>query len=247
MAAQAFSGIGRKLGQKLSRALKWVAAGIATVVTLFLLSAWIGSAIPRNTGWVEPETGVEIMVETNGVHTALVLPLISKAKDWRTEFPASDVDAAHLPYTHMSVSWGEREVFLNTPTWSDLSPMTALRIVGFGGDGLLHIAHYVRPAPSDGLRPMRITDEQYRLLVAEIERSIGRDPARKSYAGYYAQDVFYDAPGEYSVTNTCNQWTSNTLAAAGIETGWWTPLAGGVMKWVPKVDARSATLDKSER
>ncbi len=224
------------LRQKLARALKWLAAGIATVATLFLLSAWIGSAIPRNADWAQAETGVEIMVETNDVHTALVLPLVNGAKDWRSEFPSSDVRAAHYPYTHISISWGEREVFLNTPTWSDLSPMTALRIVGVGGDGLLHVAHYVRPSPSAGLRPLRVTEAQYRILVAEIERSIGRDPARRSYPGYHSQDVFYDAPGKYSVTNTCNQWTSNTLAAAGIKTGWWTPLAGGVMKWVPPLD-----------
>ncbi len=201
MATQAFTDLKRRLGH----AFKWLAAGIATVATLFLLSAWVGSAIPRNAGWVEPESGIEIMVETNGVHTALVLPLVNGAKDWRGEFPASDVRAAHYPYTHISVSWGEREVFLNTPTWSDLSPMVAARIVGVGGDGLLHVAHYVRPAPSDDLRPIRITEGQYRLLVAEIERSIGSEPKRQSYPGYHLQDVFYDAPGRYSVTNTCNQ------------------------------------------
>ena len=50
--------------------------------------------------------------------------------------------------------------------------------------------------------------------------------------GYGPQDVFYDAPGTYTLRNTCNQWTSNMLAAAGVRTGWWTPFAGGVMKWV---------------
>ena len=49
--------------------------------------------------------------------------------------------------------------------------------------------------------------------------------------------MFYDAPGEYTASNTCNQWTSNMLAAAGVRTGWWTPFAGGVMKWVPELDA----------
>ncbi len=53
---------------------------------------------------------------------------------------------ARPPYTHVAVSWGEREVFLNTPTWWDLTPMTVLRIVGVGGEGLIHAAHYVRPA-----------------------------------------------------------------------------------------------------
>ena len=59
---------------------------------------------------------------------------------------------------------------------------------------------------------------------------------RTLYPGYGPQDVFYDAPGRYTATNTCNQWTSDMLAAAGIRTGWWTPFAGGVMKWVPPLE-----------
>ena len=39
----------------------------------------------------------------------------------------------------------------------------------------------------------------------------------------------------YTAIQTCNQWTSDVLAGAGIRTGWWTPFAGGVMKWVPKL------------
>ena len=206
------------------------------VIALFALAAWIGSSIPRNGDWREPENGIEIMVETNGVHTALVLPLTTAEKDWRAEFPATDVAASYRPYTHVSISWGEREVFLNTPTWWDLSPKTVARIVGFGGEGLLHIAHYVRPVPSEDTRPLRLTRDQYRRLVAAIERSLPQGP-KVRYDGYGPQDVFYEAPGRYTMTNTCNQWTSNTLARAGVRTGWWTPFAGGVMKWVPEPDA----------
>ena len=54
------------------------------------------------------------------------------------------------------------------------------------------------------------------------------------HAGYGRQDVFYEAPGHYTARNTCNQWTSDRLAEAGVRTGWWTPFAGGVMKWVPE-------------
>ena len=203
------------------------------VIALFALAAWIGSSIPRNGDWREPENGIEIMVETNGVHTALVLPLVTWEKDWRAEFPATDVAASYRPYTHVSISWGEREVFLNTPTWWDLSPKTVARIVGFGGEGLLHIAHYVRPVPSEDTRPLRLTRDQYRRLVAAIERSLPQGP-KVRYDGYGPQDVFYEAPGRYTMTNTCNQWTSDVLAAAGVRTGWWTPFAGGVMKWVPE-------------
>ncbi len=214
------------------RALSAVLLALLAVLLLYALVGWIGSAVPRNAGWQEPATGVEIMIETNGVHTSLVLPLVTPQKDWRADYPAADLALPHRPYTHLSISWGEREVFLNTPTWADLSPLTVLRIAGAGGEGLLHVAHYVRPAPSEYLRPLVLTRTEYARLVAAIERETPPHP-RVRHPGYGLQDVFYDAPGRYTAANTCNQWTSNVLAEAGVLTGWWTPFAGGVMKWVP--------------
>ncbi len=222
--------------RRLSRILGAILAGVVLAILLFALAGWIGSSIPRNGEWREPAEGVEIIVGTNGVHTELVLPLVTPEKDWRGDFPATDLRAPDRPYTHVAISWGERDVFLNTPTWWDLSPMAVLRIAGLGGDGLLHVSHYVRPAPSDHFRPLTVTPAEYRRLVAAIERALPRGK-RVRYDGYDRWDVFYEAPGRYTVRNTCNQWTSDTLAEAGVRTGWWTPFAGGVMKWVPSPDA----------
>ena len=209
------------------KALAWAFAAVG----LFMIAAWAGSAIPRNSKWTEPASGVEIMVETNGIHTAIVLPLVTAQKDWRGDFPVSDIPAAERPYTHVSVSWGEREVFLDTPTWADLSPLTALR-AATGGDGLLHVAHYVRPAPDENARILRLRPEEYARLVSAIEAQVVPADMRRTFPGYEDWDVFYDAPGTYHLGNTCNQWTSDTLAAAGVRTGRWTPFAGGVMRWV---------------
>ena len=216
------------------RLARYVVGGLVLVLGLFLLSAWAGSSIPRNRDWRETPGGVEIMIESNGVHTGIIMPLVTPQKDWRKDFPSSDLTASYDPYTHVSVSWGERQVFLETPTWADLSPITVLRVIGIGGDGLLHVAHYVRPAPGDNIRPLRISVTEYVRLIARIEASLPSFATRQRHRGYDVNDVFYDAPGRYTAHNTCNQWTSNTLAAAGIRTGWWTPFAGGVMKWVPK-------------
>jgi uncharacterized protein (TIGR02117 family) len=220
----------------LSRWLGWLALGLFGLVAAFAITGWIGSSIPRNAGWREPAANdpdaVTIMVESNGVHTALVLPLVTRERDWRSIFPDSDVAAPSPDYTHIAISWGEKQVFLHTPTWWDLRPWTVLRIVGIGGDGVLHVAHYIRPAPADDIRPLRMTHAQYALLVAAIDRSLPKRP-RVRYPGYGMQDTFYDAPGHYTVRNTCNQWTGNMLGAAGVKIGWWTPFAGGVMKWVP--------------
>ena len=224
------------------RQLRNLLACIALAIGLFFLAGWIGSSIPRNRDWREPSavdpTVVTIFVETNGVHTALVLPKYTSRKDWSETFPVSDLGDPARPYTHVSVSWGERRVFLETPTWADLSPLTVLHIAGLGGEGLLHVAHYVRPAPAADIRPLRLSARQYAGVVRRIEAmlppgAIGEP--RRHYPGYGDYDAFYDARGRYTATNTCNQWISDTLAAAGVRTGAWTPFAGGVMKWVPAV------------
>ena len=213
------------------RIVLWLLAIPAGATILFLLAAWIGSSLPRNSDWKEPASGVEIMVGDNGIHTEIVMPLVSPVKDWRETFPASDIAAPYHAYTHVAVSWGEREVFLNTPTWGDLTLSSALR-AAVGGDGLIHASHYVRPAPGPNNRPLRLSEEQYKKLVGIIEAQILPYESRETFPGYGTYDVFYDAPGTYHLGNTCNQWTSDTLAAAGVKVGRWTPLPGGVMKWV---------------
>jgi len=217
----------------LKRLLLWPLAVLAAFALVFLLTAWIGSSIARNGDWEQPAAGVQIMIETNGVHTAIVMPAVSAQKDWRADFPADDVLAPNRPYTHVSVSWGEREVFLNTPTWWDLSLPTVFG-AATGGEGLLHVSHYIRPAPSPDHRQLTISHAEYARLIGIIEREILPASERTVYRGYSDYDVFYDAPGTYHLGNTCNQWVSNALAAAGIKTGWWTPMVGGVMKWVPE-------------
>ncbi len=222
----------------IGRALAWILAGVAALVAAFLLAAWIGSAIPRNPGWQEPATGIPIMIESNGVHTGLVLPIVTDIKDWRTTFPSAGaprVEDGWMP-THIAIGWGEKEVFLNTPTWSDLKLSTALRIATRGGEGLVRVSHYVNPQPSPYHRRILLRPEEYARLTRRVEAMLPPLPPgarRRSYTGFDPTAHNYDASGRYTLTNTCNQWTSDTLAHAGVRIGAWTPFAGGVMKWFP--------------
>ncbi len=208
---------------------------------LFALAGWVGSSIPRNSDWQEPDPGeqrtVEILIGTNGVHTEIVMPLLTPEHDWRRVFPASDIPASSRAYTHVAVSWGERKFFLETPTWADVNPITVLRAMT-GGEGVLHVAHYVRPAPSDDYRVLHLRPHEYAALARTILSDLAPADERETLAGYGANDVFYSARGTYHIANTCNQWTSDQLAAAGVTIGLWSPFPGGVMKWVPQLESR---------
>ena len=222
------------------RAIRWLAiliAGPLVPVTLFLLAAWIGSSIPRNADWREPQDGIRIMVESNGVHTGIVMPVVSSEKDWRDTFPSAGQPRAAdgwMP-THVAIGWGEKEVFLNVPTWGDLEARTVLRIIAQGGDGLMRVGHYVNPRTSPHHRELVLRPQEYRLLVSQIEAAlppVAAGETRYSYDSYEVGARNYDANGRYTVSNTCNQWVGDVLARSGVRMGYWTPFAGGVMKWI---------------
>jgi len=222
------------LARRLLSAARAVLAGIALAIGLFLLAGWIGSAIPRNSAWREPAQGITIMVETNGTHTGIVMPIRTRVKDWRATFPEATYVGAR-PATHIAIGWGEREVFLNVPTWGDLAPLTALRIASVGGTSVLRVSPYIRPAPSEYHRPLRLTEAQYRQLVRRVEASLaplasGGGP--KPIAGTDPFSIYYPARGRYTMARTCNTWVGDALADAGVRMGAWTPFAGGVMKWI---------------
>ncbi|PIW54796.1 MAG: DUF2459 domain-containing protein [Sphingomonadales bacterium CG12_big_fil_rev_8_21_14_0_65_65_10] len=221
----------RGIAKFIGKALAW----IALFLGLVMLWNWAGSSIPRNAGAEPAESGVEILLATNGIHTELVLPVTSPQKDWRETFPSIDNDYPGRAITHIGVGWGDREVFLENPSWGDLEARTVWRIATTGGPGVVRVDHLTNPGPGPNKRPIRLSERQYAALVAAIEAELAPAPAgreRPVLTGFRAQDRFYDARADYTLGNTCNQWTSDRLADAGVETGYWTPFAGGVMKWV---------------
>ncbi|MEP3051568.1 MAG: DUF2459 domain-containing protein [Erythrobacter sp.] len=222
---------------KTSRWLGIAIAGLLGLIAIFLLSAWIGSAIPRGKELpANVSAPITIMIETNGVHTQFVFPITGPHKDWRETFPSANAWVDGFAPTHIAIGFGEREVFLNTPTVSDLELDTAARILLSGGDGLIRVSNLVNPPVDQNRRRLMITAEQYLDLVAAIEKDL---PAlqnqifRDFETGTYDDGAYYHAIRSYTVLSTCNQWTSDRLADAEIRTGLWTPFSGGVMKWVP--------------
>ncbi len=231
----------------LLRGVLAIIAGLAVLAIGYPLAAWVGSSIPETDALdldSHTEDTVQIMVETNGTHTSIVVPVVTATKDWRETFPSAAIPRpdGQMP-THLSIGWGEREVFLHVPTWGDLKVSTALRIATVGGDPLMRVSHYVRPAPSPNHRPVEITIAQYARLVTAIEQAlpeVAPGETRAILQGTYVDDAYYDAVGSYTLANTCNSWVGDRLAEAGVEMGMWTPFAGGVMKWVPEPESRLA-------
>lgn len=203
---------------------------IALAITLYVATGLLGSSIPVNPGWRPPVTGVRIHVESNGVHTGLVMPVSAAGIDWNATFPAADIaDPRYARLGWVAVGWGDRAFYTETPHWSDLRPLTVLRAAIGSKRTVVHVEHIAEPPPDDDERVVTLTPDQYRRLAAYIRASLG--PGGRVAHGYGAYDVFYDGRGTYNAVVTCNEWTGRALRKAGVRVGTWTPFPLGVTGW----------------
>jgi uncharacterized protein (TIGR02117 family) len=223
------------------RAARWAAIGLFLIFAGYGTAGMVGGAIPTNPGWRAPETGVRIYVESNGIHTGLVLPMTAAGVDWHDLLRPEDVrDPRYAGYSHVSIGWGERTFYLETPTWGDVRLKT-VSAAAIGSDRtVMHVDHVPEPrvgADSEGdIRAITLRPEEYRRLAEFIHMSFknegGERPAHQF--GYDVYDSFYDARGHYSAITTCNTWTGNALRHAGVRVGAWTPFPVTVLGWFPQ-------------
>jgi uncharacterized protein (TIGR02117 family) len=221
--------------------LRLILGWLFLIIGLYFLAALIGGLIGVNSTWREPENGVEIFIETNGVHTAIILPRRHKDHNWSDFLPASDLPDGQTYGQNISFSWGERNFFLKTENWSDLKPSIAAKAIFGSNETLMHVYHYGRVRDGEYARSLIISEQQHKQLIALIKKRFASGPQGRAKAikGYGSNDIFYPATGYYSPFRTCNVWTSETLSEIGVTTGIWTPMAGGVMRWFPQNKAKS--------
>jgi uncharacterized protein (TIGR02117 family) len=212
---------------------KWVGRLLTLVLALpaiYMTAALVGSLVPVNRGWSEPQQGTTIYIADNGIHADLILPIDAQGLDWRPLIPASDFAAADPDAGWIAFGSGEKQVYLDTPTWWDLKPRTVWSALT-GGQRVMHV-EYV-PSPYYAVRQLRLRPEEYRRLWAAIRASFALDehgrPQRIDHPGYGPADAFYRATGKPNAVRMCNAVAAHWLALAGVETSVWPPFVNGLV------------------
>ena len=220
-------------GRRKAKRGKWVGRIVTALLALpalYLLAALAGSLIPVNRGWQEPAQGTVIYVADNGVHADIIMPVAAESLDWRPLIPASDFAAADPNARWIAFGSGEQRVYLNTPTWRDLTPRTMWSALA-GGNRVMHV-EYV-PDPRYAVREIRLRPEEYRRLWAAIRADFALDPKgrpqRIAHPGYGPADAFYRATGKESMFRTCNTWAAGRLRLAGVRASLWPPFVPGLV------------------
>ncbi len=207
----------------------------AGILLAYIAAAFLLVLFPANSG-PSPAAGIEAYVVTNGVHTDLVFPVKNKMMDWERYFPKTQFAAVPADAGYIAIGWGDRDFYLNTPEWKDLSIAAAAGALTGRHATLLHVT-YASKADLGHAYKLTLTEQAYRALAEYVLASAKTQDQhfiQVPYSGYSRQDSFYEATGSYSMFNTCNTWVGKGLLRAGVKVGRWTPFDALVVWHLPR-------------
>jgi uncharacterized protein (TIGR02117 family) len=193
------------------------------VGTACALMFWPANATPQDTTTANTP-GVQAWVLSNGVHTDLVFPIRSATIDWRPLFPLAHFKAVPPDAEFIAIGWGDREFYLNTPTWGDLTASRAFGAMLGGNRALLHVTYLRRAQLRHNAFHLPLSEAQYAELADYVRAALPAGRATPIAGAHYGNDdAFYEAEGGYHLFETCNTWTGRGLRQAGVTVSRWTP------------------------
>lgn len=217
---------------KVAKGAAWVGGGVIGVVALYLAASAGLSAVPvgRHNS---PETGtIDSYILSNGVHTDIVVPVRTDQMDWTRLVPYSATPAVDTSRDYIGFGWGDKGFYLNTPTWAELKPSTAVKAMFWLSTTAMHATFHHQPQPGPDCVRVLLTRAEYARLIAFIRNSFALDAQGRTQHirghSYGQHDAFYEAKRTYNLFYTCNTWANDGLKAAGQKAALWTPFDFGI-------------------
>jgi uncharacterized protein (TIGR02117 family) len=155
------------------------------------------------------------------IHTDILFPL---TPDTRARFAFAE--AAGVPLQHpeaewLLLGWGSAAFYTTAGTYADITT-SAVLTAATGDDAVIRL-DALGPLPSlDNVRFLTLSDAQFQALLTQTTTAFASQ-TKLDHPGFTGTDAFFPATGRFHLFRTCNVWLGETLRAAGIPFGVWTP------------------------
>ena len=204
--------------------VKWSAILILAPTACYFAIGVIGAWLPENTDFKPSRDGIEIFIYSGNAHSEFILPMKTPEKDWNETFALQNpTGTTSNERSHIAIGWGDRELYTQTPQWSDLEIPTAAAAMFLPTDSVLHVEAVSNPYATSRSMRTEISTQQYSRLCQFIESTMA-DSEPIEEVSFGDNDRFYAAKGKYHMFNTCNNWVGEAMKATGIKVGRFTPL-----------------------
>jgi len=202
----------------IKKIVKWIIA-IILIPSVYLLVSLILTFIPVNNEEENSGKNNSIYLNSNGVHLNIIIPksqLDSRLLDGLKHF---------INDNYFSFGWGDKNFYLNTPNWSDLSFTTAFKALFLKSSTLIHLTRY-STTKGDWVE-IAVNQNQLDKINQYIYKTFYFDSLNKKILlnnkAYSYNDDFYEAKGSYSCYKTSNSWINSGLKESDIKACLWTP------------------------
>jgi uncharacterized protein (TIGR02117 family) len=178
---------------------------------------------------------VQIYLMQSGVHTDFLVPVKNNEIDWTELFPRKNTKLNDTNTRYLAIGWGDKNFYMNTPEWSDLTFKTAIFCMTGLGSAAIHSTYYYDVPKDKPTVQLTLSKKQYRkliqyvkntLVLTKTQQSVYIKPNNKKVVSN--NDAYYEAHMRYSLFHTCNTWINNGLKASQKKACLWTPTSGGI-------------------
>lgn len=166
-----------------------------------------------------------IYLNTNGIHLDVILPKNSIDSNLLKGIIHAKTD------NYLAFGWGDKDFYLKTPTWDDLTFKTVIKALFWKSSTLMHVTRYYQK--SSTWVKIAVSTKEIKKLCQYIQSSFKlNDKGMKQILenkGYSIMDNFYQAKGSYSCFKTCNSWVNSGFKESGLKSCLWTPFDFGLL------------------
>jgi len=214
----------------LLKILKWVFLIVVLPVIVYMGLAALLSYWGTNPKKLDCAADQTIYISSNGMHIDLIMPTALLPSNFVGHL------SPKLSTQYYAIGWGDKGFYLDTPSWAELKPSTAMTAMLIKSPTAMHVTQFKTVQPQ--WVPIRVCSEQITILNKHITSTFEMDasgaPMEILDAGYTPEDRFYEAHGNYTGIKTCNIWVSQGLKKASIKTSRWSPFVFGILHHAEK-------------
>lgn len=219
------------------KALLILFAIIVVPIVLYFGMAVIGLLVPTNPEVQSGPKDYTIYIAVESIHADFILPVETDVIDWRTIIPTKDFKNISSYPKFIQLGWGDEVFYLEMGSLDNFDLDIGFRAAFLPTDSLMHVTYYYSlPYNYIDIREIKITRDQYKILVAYIKKQFKTENDKLSLLegkSYYWNDNFYRANESYHLFNTCNMWTNRGLKKIGVKTSIWSPFKYGIRNFLP--------------
>ncbi len=208
----------------IKKILKWIFV-LILIPVVYLLVSLILTFIPVNNSDNDIEKNSSIYLNSNGIHLDIIIPKNQIDSKLLNGLNYSKYD------TYFSFGWGDKNFYLNTPTWNDLTFNNAFKALFTNGSTLIHLTRY--SAIQEDWVEIKVNQDQLYKINQYINKTFYFDTIDNKILlnnkGYTNNDDFYEALGSFSIFKTCNSWVNSGLKKSDMKACLWTPFDFGLL------------------